>query len=137
MLNKIILVFLGGGIGAAARELLMLSVPAMACGLPLAIFAANMAAAFLIGLLTGFSERDEPLISSDVNVFTITGIMGGLSSFCALIYSSISLSFEPGMLLPVFLYLCVNMSLGFLLAALGLRLGRGGKKPSQPPSPSP
>ena len=127
MLNKIILVSLGGGLGAALRELLMLAVPSFSSGFPLALFVANQTASFLIGLLSGWAEKDEPRISGDVKVFTITGIMGGLSSFSSFIYGSLSLGESPGLLPNAVLYFVVNIVLGFLLAALGLRLGRGGK----------
>ena len=55
MLKDGILVFIGGGIGAAVRELLMLVVANLPGGFPMPIFIANMTAALLIGVMSALT----------------------------------------------------------------------------------
>ena len=57
MLKDGILVLIGGGIGAVARELLMLVAANLPGGFPLPIFIANMTAALLIGVLAALDDR--------------------------------------------------------------------------------
>ena len=66
MLKDGILVLIGGGIGAAVRELLMLGVANLPGGFPMPIFIANMTAALLIGVLSALPiELPIPGMSAD------------------------------------------------------------------------
>ena len=53
MINLVIMVFVGGALGALLREFFMLTVPPLADGFPLDILAANLLAAFLLGVGAG------------------------------------------------------------------------------------
>ena len=86
MLNLIILVFVGGALGATIREYLMLATPHVSDGFPLDIFVANIVASFLLGLVTALHTRKA--VSDDVNTMVGTGIMGGLSTFSSFAYGS-------------------------------------------------
>ena len=59
MYKQWMLVLIGGGIGALARETLMLVVatPNALAGFNMPIFVANMTAAFLIGLASGLAAK--------------------------------------------------------------------------------
>ena len=48
----VLLVFVGGAVGAIAREFLMLFVPTLSHGFPLDILVANVVASLLIGVST-------------------------------------------------------------------------------------
>lgn len=124
MLHKIMLVFIGGGLGAAARELLILYVHGKTDGIPLSLLIANQTACFFIGLISGLSKKERVLIDRNEHLFAIVGFMGGLSSFSSLIFGSLSMMKEAGALLPALLYLGLNMILGFVMAAFGLDAGR-------------
>ena len=73
------LVFIGGAVGATAREFLMLLVPTLSRGFPLDILVANVVASFLIGVSTG--RHDRKVINDGWHLTVTTGIMGGLSTF--------------------------------------------------------
>ncbi len=57
MVNVVMLVFIGGALGAVLREFSMLMVPNLADNFPLDILVANLVAAFLLGLVTSLHRR--------------------------------------------------------------------------------
>lgn len=125
MINLVILVFVGGAIGAMAREFLMLGVPNLSDGFPMAILVANVVAAFLLGLVTGLHKRRA--VSDDVNTMVGTGIMGGLSTFSSFVYGSfVLMSASASAAAVAIVYLLVSLVLGYGAVRLGLKLGQGG-----------
>jgi CrcB protein len=87
MLKDGILVLIGGGIGAAVRELLMLAVANLPGGFPMPIFIANMTAALLIGVLSALTITGG-VIGSGGKLLLTTGIMGGLSTFSSFVWGT-------------------------------------------------
>jgi CrcB protein len=123
VLNKLILVFFGGAVGAAARELAVMIGHQFHGHFPTAILTVNLVAAFLIGLVTELAVENGP-INQDVKLFTNTGMMGGLSTFSTLIWGTLILWGEPGQRLLGGVYLVIGVVAGLVLVELGLRLGR-------------
>lgn len=122
MAKVILLVFLGGGLGAILRELFMMNVPAISDGFPLDILLANLLASLLLGIVTALHTRK--LVSDDVNLFAGTGIMGGLSTFSSFAYGSMVLMSAPqaGFLVSA-LYIIISIAFGFIAVQLGLKCG--------------
>lgn len=81
MLN-VLLVALGGGLGAASRFGVSLAMPARADAWPVATFLINVTGSFLIGLLAGWvatkGEDGEPW-----RLFLGVGVLGGFTTFSA------------------------------------------------------
>lgn len=79
------LALLGGTLGTAAREALILTVPALG-GIPWAIFAINILGAFLLGLLLDALARRGPDEGRRrrVRILVGTGFMGGFTTYSAL-----------------------------------------------------
>jgi CrcB protein len=125
VINLVILVFVGGAIGAMAREFLMLGVPNLSDGFPMAILVANIVAAFLLGVVTGLHRRR--VVRDDVNTMVGTGIMGGLSTFSSFAYGAVVLmtASASGAVIAI-LYVLVSLVLGYGAVWLGLRLGERG-----------
>jgi CrcB protein len=69
----VLLVFIGGAVGAVAREVLMLVVPTLSHGFPLDILVANVVASLLIGFSTGRHNRKG--IDDDWHLLVTTGTM--------------------------------------------------------------
>ena len=123
MLKNGILVFIGGGIGAAARELLMLVVVAnLPGGFPMPIFIANMTAALLIGVLSALTITGG-VIGSGGKLLLTTGILGGLSTFSSFIWGTHQMLANVAEQASAIVYLVLSMVAGFLLVELGLWLG--------------
>ncbi len=81
MLN-VLLVALGGGLGAASRFGVSLAVPARADAWPVATFGINVAGSLLIGLLAGWlSTRGDA--AEPWRLFLGVGVLGGFTTFSA------------------------------------------------------
>ena len=128
MINFVILVLVGGGLGAMLREFVMLMVPNPMDGFPLDILVANLVAAFLLGLVTALHGRR--VLSDDVYVLLGAGIMGGMSTFSSFVYGSVVLmhtSIASAAVATV--YVVVSLVLGYCAIILGEKLGGQARRP--------
>jgi len=128
VVNFVILVMVGGGLGAMLREFVMLMVPNPVNGFPLDILAANLLAAFLLGLVTALHRRQ--ILSDDVNMLLGVGIMGGMSTFSSFVYGSVVLmhaSIASAVVASV--YVVVSLALGYLAIIVGDNLGGQARRP--------
>lgn len=125
-MKLVILVFLGGAIGSIAREALMVYTPAMADQFPMDIFAANIIAAFLLGLAAAWFARKK--MGDDSYLFIGTGIMGGLSTFSSFAYGAVAIMSEstPHLLVGI-AYVILSLVVGYGAVRLGYKLGSGRK----------
>ena len=78
-----VLVFLGGGVGAAARHGMNRLLGAAGGGFPIWTFAVNILGCFIMGVLAGlFAQRGE-MAGQNLRLFLTTGILGGFTTFSA------------------------------------------------------
>lgn len=121
MFNTIILVFLGGAVGAVARELLMLTLPDLADGFPLSIFVANIVASFLLGVASGLFEKG--VLGQNANLFIATGVMGGLSTFSSFVFGGyVLMTGELNGMSVAVTYLIASVVIGAFALLGGARL---------------
>jgi fluoride exporter len=128
VVNFVILVLVGGGLGAMLREFVMLMVPNPVDGFPLDILVANLLAAFLLGLVTALHGRR--VLSDDVYMLLSAGIMGGMSTFSSFVYGSVVLmntSIASAIVASV--YVMVSLTLGYLAIIVGDKLGGQTRRP--------
>lgn len=122
MVNTIILVFVGGAVGAMLREFVMLAIPPLHDGFPLDILVANLVAAFLLGLVTALHQRK--VLTDGVNTMLGTGVMGGLSTFSSFAYGAfVLMSVDMTGALVSLVYVTVSLVFGFAAVMIGLKLG--------------
>jgi len=124
MINNILLVGLGGGLGSMARYLCQRwTLQAFPHSFPLGTFAVNVAGCFLIGLFWGMTFRT---FQSNENwkLFLMTGICGGFTTFSAFTLEGIGLLKEqkPGLFL---LYLGGSVVMGMVATYAGIKIMRG------------
>jgi CrcB protein len=120
----VLLVFIGGAVGAAARECLMLLVPTLSDGFPLDILIANVVASFLIGLSTGRYNRKA--IDDSWHLMVTTGTMGGLSTFSSFAYaSSVLMTASMTGALVAAAYVLTSLVMGYGAVIVGMRIGGG------------
>lgn len=124
MINNILLVGLGGGLGSIARYLCQRwTLRAFPHSFPLGTFAVNVAGCFLIGLFWGMTFRT---FQSNENwkLFLMTGICGGFTTFSAFTLEGIGLLKEqkPGLFL---LYLGGSVVMGLVATYAGMKIIRG------------
>jgi CrcB protein len=122
MLKDGLLVFTGGGIGAAVRELLMLVVATLPGGFPMPIFIANMTAALLIGVMAALTTPGG-VIGTGGKLLLMTGIMGGLSTFSSFVWATDQMLANPAEQASAIVYLVLSMVGGLLLVEFGIWLG--------------
>jgi CrcB protein len=97
---RILLVGVGGGIGAILRYLMSGAVQRAAGGVvfPFGTFAVNVVGCFTIGFLYFLAEA-HGMLSDRSRAFLITGILGGFTTFSAFANESVYLLRDGEMLL--------------------------------------
>jgi CrcB protein len=122
VIKVVILVFVGGALGAMLREFLMLMVPQGPRGFPLDILVANLVAAFLLGLIAARHTREAA--SDFVYALIGTGITGGLSTFSSFAYgSAVLITDSKQSTLVAAAYVLMSLVLGYVAVYVGLKLG--------------
>jgi len=117
-----LLVFLGGGLGAAARHgVNRIGLAQLGPGFPWWTLAINVAGSFAIGLLAGLFGALETGHNS--RLFLVTGFLGGFTTFSAFSLDALTL-WERGQPLQAGLYILGSVILSLIAAALGLMLSR-------------
>jgi CrcB protein len=115
-----VLVFVGGGLGAAARHgVNRLALAWFGPSFPWGTLAVNVAGSFLMGLLAS-SLVDT---SSQVRLFLATGVLGGFTTFSAFSLDALTLwqRGEPGAALA---YIAASLILSLSGIVAGYALGR-------------
>lgn len=123
MMKQYLIVFLGGGLGAAARYWLSGFVYRFLDPVfPYGNLAVNVTGSFLIGILmTVFEERFAagPMIK----IFLAIGVLGGFTTFSSFSYETVAL-FRSGELLFAGLNIFLSVSLCLAGTYAGLLLGK-------------
>lgn len=111
-----LIVFLGGGLGAAARHGVNLLMGRLV-GLPLGTLTTNVLGSFLMGAIIGYlAFRGEA--SQHWRLFLTTGLFGGFTTFSAFSLETV-LFLERGEFAMASLYVAASVG----LAAVGLVAG--------------
>jgi len=88
---NVLLVFLGGGLGATARYGLQGAVYRITGTVfPYGTLVVNVLGSFLIGFLMAFFE-DRFIVNPSLRVFLTIGILGGFTTFSSFSYETIAL----------------------------------------------
>lgn len=123
-MSNILLVMIGGGIGAALRYLLGLaSLRALGPGYPWGTLGANVIGGFVMGLVAGWLAT-RAAGGEAIRLFVAVGILGGFTTFSAFSLETM-LMIERGELVPALLYVLVSVIASVGALALGLALMRG------------
>jgi fluoride exporter len=122
VVNFVMLVFVGGALGAMLREFVMLMVPNLADGFPLDILVANLVAAYLLGVVAALHSRQ--VVSDDVNMLVGTGLTGGLSTFSSFAYGmAVLTTASTASAVVASAYVVISLVLGYIAVIVGLKLG--------------
>ena len=120
-MHNLLLVMLGGGIGAGARHLVNLSVPRLVgIGFPWSTVAVNVVGSLAMGLLVGILARRSG-DSSALRLFLATGILGGFTTFSAFSLDFVTL-WQRGAATTAFAYAALSVigALAAIFAGLWL-----------------
>lgn len=118
MLKHILLIGTGGFIGSVARYYVSkLNLLWFFLSIPIGTLLVNIAGCFIIGFLTGISDKSN-LLSTDMRLFLMVGFCGGFTTFSSFANENLML-LHTGEILSIILYTSLSVILGFLAVYLG------------------
>lgn len=118
MLKHILLIGTGGFIGSVARYYVSkLNLLWDFLSIPTGTLLVNIAGCFIIGFLTGISDKSN-LLSTDMRLFLMVGFCGGFTTFSSFANENLML-LHTGEILSIILYTSLSVILGFLAVYLG------------------
>ena len=119
---NVLLVAMGGAIGAATRYGVSLALPARESGWPLATFLINVSGSLLIGFLAGWlATRDAA--GEPWRLLLGVGVLGGFTTFSAYSLETLRM-IERGDIAGASTYAVGSVFAGLAAVALGLFLAR-------------
>lgn len=118
---RLVLVALGGALGAVLGYLVTGWVQQRIDFFPWGTLVVNLIGSFLIGMVLEFTLRG--FLTPEVRVFLAVGVLGGFTTFSSLSWETLAL-LENGDLLPAFLNSVGLLTAGVFLAWLGSLLVR-------------
>lgn len=122
-MDKVFLVFLGGGVGSLLRYgTTLLSARLLGTSYPWGTAIVNLFGCFLIGLIYGLAERAQG-IGPSARLFLMTGFLGGLTTFSTFSLESVN-AYRTGGLAALLINLLVHNVGGLSLAVLGMAFAR-------------
>jgi len=117
-MTSILLVFLGGGIGAVARYGLQGTVyRALGDGFPYGTIVVNIMGCFCIGLLMVVMD-ERFLVNPSIRIFLTIGVLGGFTTFSSFSYETFALMRDGQ-----FLFGAVNVVLSILMCLAATFVG--------------
>jgi CrcB protein len=118
-----LLVFLGGGLGAALRHgINRLALHLWGSGFPAGTMIVNVAGSLAIGLLIGLFAA-HPSVTQPARLFLVTGVLGGFTTFSTFSLDALTL-WERGDFGLWLMYVGGSVVLSLLAAALGFLASR-------------
>lgn len=119
-MKQILLVFFGGGIGSVLRFLIAKTLNPTFQHFFLGTFLVNAIGCLLIGLILGFSLKNN-LLTENYTLLLVTGFCGGFTTFSAFAFEKHSL-LKFGELFYFSFYTISSIIIGVLAVAIGLWL---------------
>ena len=124
-LNPLLIVFFGGGLGAALRYLVNQATGRLvSIEFPLGIMAINISGSLVMGIAAGyFAFKAGEDWTQNARLFVTTGILGGYTTFSAFSLDAMLL-YERGEVMTALLYVVGSVVLSILGLAAGLWIVR-------------
>jgi CrcB protein len=119
-MNKLILLFAGGGTGTLLRYALSLwTNKTVDSDFPYGTLAVNLTGCMIIGMLAGLNEKT--FFQEDMKLLLFTGLLGGFTTFSSFSVETLNL-FRMGQAYQAIAYILTSTFGGILLAAAGFFL---------------
>ena len=116
MLNKLFFVFIGGGIGSGLRY--VINVYTLQTNYPQSgTLFVNILGSFLFGIFFVFFQNKTPII----NVFLLTGVLGGFTTFSQFSFDVVQLQSASN--LNSIVYIVFSLFLSIFALFIGIYLG--------------
>jgi len=122
MVKNLIIIMLGGSLGAVCRYLIgLMAAKTWGVNFPWGTLIVNMAGCFLIGLIFALAESVR-LLTPSVRLFLITGFLGALTTFSSFSLETTN-AVRAGLTIQPIMNIMINNLGGFGLTFLGYWLG--------------
>jgi len=122
-MNALVLVFIGGGLGAVSRHLSAMAVMrASGPGFPWGTMVVNIVGSLAMGLLIAWLARRSSG-DADLRLLLATGFLGGFTTFSAFSLDAVTL-YERGALTAAAAYVIASVTVSILALFGGLWLAR-------------
>ena len=119
----VLLVFVGGGLGAVLRHAInRLAFALWGAGVPAGTMIVNVVGSLAMGLLVGLFAS-HPAISQSTRLFLTTGLLGGFTTFSAFSLDALAL-YERGQVGLAVAYVAASVMLSLVAIAAGYFLVR-------------
>lgn len=123
-MNHLLLVMLGGGLGAGLRHLVALgTLRAFGPGFPVGTLTVNVVGSLAMGVLIGWLVRHEAAQAQNLRYFLATGLLGGFTTFSAFSLDTAVL-WERGDTGLALVYIAASVLLSLIAVFAGLFLMR-------------
>ena len=117
-MTKLLLVFIGGGLGAVSRFLVTTALAGKLGNFPLGTLTANFFGSLLMGLVVGIlAGRFE-----SIRLFVAVGFLGGFTTFSSFSAETLAL-IQGGQILAAVANIIASVAAGLAACAVGLKLG--------------
>jgi fluoride exporter len=121
---KIVLVAVGGGLGALSRYgATLLAVQIFGSRFPWGTLIVNLAGCFLIGLSFALADRGLNIMNPSARLFFVTGYLGGLTTFSTFALETVN-SLRSATYLVTLANFLFNNIIGGALVFLGMWVGK-------------
>ena len=119
-MKSFLLVFLGGGLGSALRYLVASAMNQYSKVLPYGTFTVNILGCLLIGIILGYTQRENTLTSNQT-LLLATGFCGGFTTFSAFANENLEL-IKNGEIFNFSVYTIGSILVGVLAVFIGFYL---------------
>ena len=117
-MTKILLVFIGGGLGAVCRFLVTTTLAGKLGNFPLGTLTANFFGSLLMGLVLGIlAGRFD-----SIRLFVAVGFLGGFTTFSSFSAETLAL-IQNGQIFAAIANVLVSVVAGLIACAAGLKIG--------------
>ena len=116
-MKSFLLVFLGGGLGSGLRYLVSIAMNQYSKVLPFGTFTVNILGCLLIGLILGYTQKENTLTSNQT-LLLATGFCGGFTTFSAFANENLEL-IKNGELFNFSVYTIGSVLIGILAVFIG------------------
>jgi fluoride exporter len=121
-MRRVLLVFLGGGVGALLRALALALLAGGDGYLPVSVLVVNLLGAFLLGVV--FVLADEAgLLRAGTRLFVAVGVLGGFTTFSTFGWGSAVMAGQ-GQGLAAAVYVGASVAGGIIAVVLGMGVAR-------------
>lgn len=117
-MTKLLLVFMGGGLGAMSRFLVTTALAGKLGNFPLGTLAANVFGSLLMGLVIGILAGR----ADSIRLFVAVGFLGGFTTFSSFSAETLAL-IQGGQIFAAAANVIVSVVAGLIACAVGLKIG--------------